>query len=156
MHKLIFTLLLFPLVSYADKRNTDSVYLEKLSVHLFLEKSGVFSKDITVSKEFMTHNYSPDGEGIPEGEIFHSYLVKILFSSDKEIFVPSNVATLKVINRNDKKVIFNKTISGIYIGPERAIYKSFLVSGNECKYQILTVSTKEKTIKKQLPFHCGE
>ncbi len=151
MNKVIFALLLLPILSYADE-----VKLKAVSVHLFLEKSGVFSKDITTTKEFLTHNFIPMGEGIPENENFSSYLIKVSFSSDKEVFISGKVGNVKVINDKNKKVVLNQNISDLYVGPEKIIYKSFFVSGQACEFQTLIVSSKRKTMTKKLPFHCGE
>ena len=151
MRKLILTFLLMPLLSHAEVAK-----IENVTVHLFLEKSGIFSQDITTTKEFMAHNFRPFGEGIPTEEIFHSYLVKILFTSSAEAFIEGNVARVQITNDKDKSIVIDQNISNLYIGPEKAIHKSILVTGNECEFQTVVVSTNEKTITKKLPFHCGE
>ncbi len=151
MRKLILILLMLPLASYASELG-----LEDVTVHLFLEKSGKFSQDITSTKEFMSHNFRPFGKGIPEDEIFHSYLVKILFSSNVELFKKGKVATVTIINNKDSSLVHEEDILNLYVGREKLIYKSILVSGHECESQTLVVTTNENSISKTLPFHCGE
>jgi len=152
MRKFIFIIaFLIPFLGYAN-----DVKVNNVSVHLFLEKSGTFSKDITTMKEFLTHNFRPMGDSIPEGEIFHSYLIKIRFSSDEEVFSKGKVANVKVVNDKDNSVVIDQPITDVYIGPEKLLYKSIFVSGHECDFQTLVVRSKGKTISKKLPFHCGE
>jgi hypothetical protein len=51
--------------------------LEGVSVHLFLEKSGSLSRDVTAVKDFQSWNFVPSGTGIPDDERFNDILVKV-------------------------------------------------------------------------------
>ena len=107
-------------------------------------------------KGFLTHNFRPIGDAIPDGEIFHSYLIKVQLSSNKEVFTEGKVANIKVVNDKDNKVVIDLPIENVYIGPEKLLYKGIFVTGHECDFQTLIVRSKGKTISKKLPFHCGE
>lgn len=134
---------------------SEQVKLDAVSVHLFYERSGQLSPDITNIREFGTHNFHPFGEGVPDEEIFHSFLIKLSFSAPKETFEPGLVATLRLTN-DEKKVILKREIRSLYIPESGRINKGLWVEGHECEMLTLEVTDNGQTVTKRLPFHCGE
>ena len=132
------------------------IKLENVSVHLFLEKSGVLSKNVINAKEFFTHNFHPFGEGFDDNEVFHELLIKVSFTSNSESYNPDYVARIELITVKDNEVVFVKDIKSIYVGQEMRIYKGIWVQGHECEKLMLKVSAKDNVITHLLPFHCGE
>jgi hypothetical protein len=132
------------------------VELNSVTVHLFLESSGELSQDITSVPEFLAWNFMPMGKGVPDGEKFHAFLIRVGFYSTYEAFEPGVVAEVRVTNKETGKPILSRTIRGIYVGRSQTSHVPIFVDGHECEQILIEVISPAKTIKKELPFACGE
>jgi hypothetical protein len=132
------------------------VQLDKISIHLFLENTGTFTDDITSVLGFGTWNFRPFGIGFSEDDIFHSFLIKVWLSSERETFQAGEQARVLVRSEKTGKVLFDSTINGVYIGREGRTVMPLLVAGHVCEPLIVEVRGRPKSITKMLPFACGE
>jgi hypothetical protein len=147
----IILLLLTPAAQAQNKATLDSV-----SVHLFLEKSGTLSPDVTAIPNFRTWNFAPATEGIPQDELFHAILVKLRITAPGEHFASGKVAELTLTNRTTKKVAKRARIADVYVGPEGAVFVPVLVEDAACGPFTLVVTGGAKRIAKSLELNCGE
>jgi len=150
------TLLVAVLSTAVEATSPSEIELDSVSVHLFLEDSGELSRDVTSIPDFLAWNFHPIGEGIPDGERFHSFLVKVSFYSTYDAFEPGVVAQVKITNKETGKQILARTIRGVYVGQSQISHVAVFVDGHECEQLIVEVTSPKKTIKKTLRFSCGE
>jgi hypothetical protein len=132
------------------------VRLEKVSIHLFLEKSGEMSADVTSIPGFFTRNFAVFGEGMPDDERFHSFLIKVWFSADAETFRSGEQARLVIRRAETGRKVLESSIENVYVGPNRHTARPFLVSGHECEPLVVEVRSHDKLITNSLPFRCAE
>jgi hypothetical protein len=130
--------------------------VDSVSVHLFLDKSGSLSKDITTIPNFSTWNFVADGEGIPDREHFHSILIKVRVTAPGEHYAKGLLATVTLTNRETKKIVKRKRLENIYIGSEGATFEPVFVDDAACGPFDLVVSGGGKRIAKSLEIKCGE
>jgi hypothetical protein len=156
-HRLGALLLVALLTGAAGAASPYGVELDSVTVHLFLESSGELSRDVTSVPDFMAANFEPMGQGIPNGERFHSFLIKVTFRATGEVWEPGVVAEVRVINKRTGKRILSRTIRGVYVGRSQHLsHVPIFVEGHECEQLVIEVRSPEKTIKKELPFACFE
>lgn len=141
--------------THASAGPAEGIRLENISVHLFLEKSGSFSRDVTTMKDFRSWNFVPFGAGIPEGERFDDILVKIALGSPKEVFAKGRQGELSLVSAENGKPVETKAIDDVYLNDGKS-YRAFYISGVACKPLVLTATVGGKTVRKDLPFRCGE
>jgi hypothetical protein len=146
--------LVFSSVSLSAERN--SVHLDRVSIHLFLENKGTFSEDVTSMYGFFARNAQPFGIGFADDDRFHSFLIKVWFSSERKTFQADEQARVAVKSEKTAKTLFSTTINGVYVGSEGRAIKSFLVSGQVCEPLVVKVRSRTRSISKTLPFNCGE
>ena len=144
------------LTAAALSAENSPVQLDKVSVHLFLENRDTFSDDITSLFAFSARNFRPFGMGFSDNDRFHSFLIKVWFSSDRETFQAGEQAHVVVRSEKTGKIVFNSAIKGVYIGTDGQTVKPLLVSGYVCEPLIVEVRGRPKSITKTLPFECGE
>ena len=144
------------LTSAALSAEESAVRLDKISIHLFLENSGTLSDDVTSIFGFSAWNFRPSGIGFSDNDRFHSFLIKVWLSSERETFQTSEQARVLVRSEKTGKVLFESTIKGVHIGKEGRTVKPLLVSGYVCEPLIVEVRGRPKSITKILPFKCGE
>lgn len=130
--------------------------LDSVSVHLFLDKSGTLSKDITAIPNFHSWNFSSISEGIPENEHFRAILIKLRITAPGEHFAKGAVADVTLTNLHTKKVIKRARVADVYIGTEGAMFFPVFVDDAACGPFDLVVIAKGKRIAKKLEIHCGE
>lgn len=147
----ILTMLWTP---YASAGPADDVRLEGVSVHLFLEKSGSFSGDVTAAKDFQSWNFVPSGAGIPDDERFDDILIKVELGSSNEVFAKGRLGKISLSSAENGKLVETKPIGDLYLNGKG--YRAFYVSGVACKPLVLTATLGKKAIRKDLPFRCGE
>ena len=134
----------------------DAVELDSVSVHLFLEDSGTFSRDISTVENFASWNWSSD-----EGKA-DAILIKIRFRSDGAALALGTQARVVVTTRKMQtswsagKVIINERLKDISVGPSGTTYRAIFVPGIGCKPLKITVTGSGKTITSSLYFACGE
>jgi hypothetical protein len=133
----------------------EGIRLESVSVHLFLEKSGALSRDITTMKDFHSWDFVPFGDGIPEGERFDDILIKIALGSAKEIFAKGRQGEISLLSGENGKPVETRAIQDVYLKDGKS-YRAFYVSGVACKPLVLMATVGGKTVRKDLPFRCGE
>jgi hypothetical protein len=137
-------------------RAADRAVADAFSVHLFLQKSGVFSTDVTSLPDFNAWNLEVSGRGIPEGERFDSIAIKVRLRADKEVFAKGEQGRLVVTTIKDNKVIRNERIADIYIGPGGVGYRVYFVADVGCRGLQIALTSGGKTLRKTLNFNCGE
>ena len=152
----VFLVLAALLSGAASAAPTPAVKLEAVTVHLYLEGSGQLSSDVLSVPEFFARNFTPMGVGIPDGEKFHTFLVRLSFVAPKESYERGSLAEVRISNEQTGKVVLSRTVKGIYVGPTKRAYVPIFIEGHECEPMILEVKSADKTFKKQLPFSCGE
>jgi hypothetical protein len=135
--------------------------LDAVSVHLFLQKSGALSTDVTAIEGFFARNFVPDGKDFAEGERFDDVLVRIRFTARKEIFAEGPQAEVVVTDSASKKVVSRKRIADLYVGGHGWTFVPVYLAGVACKPLTVTVTGVTvtgggKRIVKTLPFSCGE
>lgn len=117
------------LTSAALSAENSPLRLDKVSIHLFLENRDAFSDDITSVSGFSAWNFRPSGIGFSDDDRFHSFLIKVWFSSAQETFQAGEQARVLVKSEKTGKVLFNSTIKGVYIAKDGRTVKPLLVSG---------------------------
>lgn len=140
----------------ASAQAQNKAILDSVSVHLFLEKSGTLSPDVTAIPNFKTWNFATIAEGIPEDEHFRAILIKLRITAPGEHFAKGKVAELTLTNRSTKKVVKRARLADIYIGPEGAVFVPVLVEDAACGPFNLVVTGGAKRIVKSLEINCGE
>ena len=130
--------------------------LDSVSVHLFLEKSGALSPDVTAIPNFRTWNFAPATEGVPQDELFHAILIKLRITAPGEHFAKGKVAEVTLTNRETKKVVKRARIANVYIGPEGAVFVPVLIEDAACGPFTLVVTGGARRIAKSLEINCGE
>lgn len=146
--------ILLMLTSSAQAQNKAA--LDSVSVHLFLDKSGTFSPDITAIPGFHSWNFSTVAEGIPADEHFRAILIKLRITAPGEHFAKGKVAELTLTNRTTKKIIKRARVADVYIGPEGAVFVPVLVEDAACGPFTLVVTGGTRRIAKSLSMDCGE
>ena len=134
----------------------DKLSLDSVSIHLFLENSGEFSADITRAPGAGAWNSRPISGNVDYDERFHSYLIKVTFRSDGEVYAEGEQATLIISEVESGKILFTESIRNVYIGPGGRMTKPFLIHDLLCGPLRVDVRDREKTITNQLEFACGE
>jgi len=134
----------------------ESVTVKNVSVHLFLTPSGEFSPDITEVKNFESWNFSPIMEGIPEGQSFYSYLIKVRLGTKAEAFLKGEIGVIEVRSKERKRILAKQTISNVYFPYKSEAVVGFFVQGNVCEPVLITAKTKASTVTKEVLFECGE
>src|SRR5262245_57533208 len=81
----------------------NDIRLEGVSVHLFLEKSGSLSRDVTAVKDFQSWNFVPSGTGIPDDERFNDILIKVELGSSREIFAKGRQGKISLSSAENGK-----------------------------------------------------
>lgn len=147
-------LLLAACVSAAAAR--DRAALDGMTVHLFLEKSGQLSPDVTAIADFKSWNGTPMGAGIPDGETFEALLIKVRFVSKGEVFAKGRQATVTVTNTKTRKTILRRRIADVYVDSAGKITKAVFLSEASCTPLTITVRGGGRTLTKKLDFECGE
>jgi hypothetical protein len=108
-------------------------------------------------KGFGARNFTPFADGHDfKNDKFHSVLLKVVFTSPVEAFEKGVVAQLTVFDWDTGKVVLERSISGLYIGPNGKTTVPFLISGHECHGWRVKVKSGSKEIQKNLAFTCGE
>ncbi len=133
----------------------DRATLDAVSVHLFLQKSGTLSADVTAIEGFFARNFVPDGKGFADGERFNDVLVRIRFTAAKEIFAEGQQAEV-VVTDSTKKVVSRKRIADLYVGGHGWSFVPVYLADVACRPLTVTVTGGGKRIVKSLPFSCGE
>ncbi len=132
------------------------VTVKAVSVHLLLTPSGELSPDVSVMKDFKSWNFAPLAEGFPGGERFYSFLVKVRLDTGKEAYVKGKLGSIEVKSKARNRVLFRKSISGVYFPREGEAVEGFFVQGSVCEPVLVTASTGTSRITKELNFECGE
>ena len=146
--------ILLMLTSGAQAQN--KAVLDSVSVHLFLEKSGTLSPDVTAIPNFKTWNFATIADGIPEDEHFRAILIKLRITAPGEHFARGKVAELTLTNRSTKKVVKRARVADVYIGAEGAVFVPVLVEDAACGPFNLVVTGGARRIAKSLEINCGE
>jgi hypothetical protein len=128
--------------------------LDAVSLHLFLTKSGTLSRD--VSENFGAWNFTPDGEGIPQGERFYAMLVRVRFTAPHEVFAKGAQAEVVVTDRQSRKVVKRERIVDVYVGSDGWTFMPIFVPNAACGPFDIVVTGGGKTITKALEARCGE
>jgi hypothetical protein len=136
-------------------RASERINLESVSVRLFLQRSGMLSTDVTSVADFGSWNSEPRGKGIPEGERFDAALIILRFHAAGEVFAKGEQARLTVIG-DAGKVVMSSRIRDVYVGPEGITHLAFFLPETSCTRVQIRVVSGGKTVKKTLPFSCGE
>jgi hypothetical protein len=134
----------------------ESITVDGVSVHLLLTPSGDFTSDVTEIKDFESWNFSPIMPGIPDGQEFHSYLIKVRLSAKSEAYVKGRLGWIKVKSKERGRILAKQDISNVYFPITRQAVIGFFVQGNVCESVAITASTKTSHITKEVLFECGE
>ena len=153
---LVAATMAFWLSGPAAHAQDDTLSLDSVSIHLFLEKSGEFSPDITQAPGVGAWNFRPISGDVDYDERFHSYLIKVTFRSRGEVFAEDEQATLIISEVESGKILFTESIRNVDIGPSGQVTKPFLIHDLVCGPLRVDVRDQEKTITNQLEFACGE
>ena len=135
---------------------TESVIVKNVSVHLFLTPSGEFSPDVSGVKNFQSWNFSPIMEGIPDGQRFYSYLIKVRLSTKAETFLKNEIGVIEVKSKEQKRILAKQKISDVYFPHKGEAVVGFFIQGNVCEPVLITAKTKTSTMSKEIIFACGE
>lgn len=142
------------LAAPTQKSAPDRATLDAVSLHVFLTKSGTLSRD--VSENFGAWNFAPQGEGIEDGERFYAMLVRVRFTSPREIYAPGTQAEVVVTDRATRKVIKRERIADVYIGSAGWAFAPVFVTDAACGPFDVVVTGGGKKIMKSLEAKCGE
>jgi len=152
----VLALLLVCLAATAPTIAAAQVTLEAVTVHVFLETSGLLSPDVTSMRFFETRNGKALGSDLPEEEMYDSFLVKIAFSAPNEVFQPGSIATVRITGKKTRRVVLVRTIRDLYVGPAGRTHIPIFVAGRQCEPIAIEVRSGARTIRKELEFTCGE
>ena len=125
-----------------------------VTVHLLFEHSGRVSDDGGSVKDFGSFNFMSFGTGVPQDQ-FHSFLIRLAFSSPSELYEEGVVATVRLINEG-KDVVFKRTLKGLYFAQTPKNHVWIFVDGHVCEPVTLEVTAFDRVVKKDLAFSCGE
>jgi len=153
---LVAVIVAFWLTSPAAHAENDKLSADSVSIHLFLEKSGEFSRDVTQAPVIGAWNFRPISGSIDGDESFHSFLIKVTFRASGEVFAKGEQATLVVSEDESGTILVTETIHDVYIGAAGRVTKPFLIRDQVCGPLRVDISDHEKTITNRLEFACGE
>jgi hypothetical protein len=154
MLRMLATLLLLVVPCAAQAQ--DRAKLDAVSVHLFLTKAGTLSPDVTEIPDFSAGNFVPSGTGFDDSERFYDILIRLRFTSPREVFAKGRQAELVVTDRKTRKVIKRERVSDLYIGSHGWAYVPVFLSNAACTPLEVTATGGGQRITKSLEFHCGE
>jgi hypothetical protein len=138
----------------AQKGEQDRATLDAVSLHVFLTKSGTLSRD--VSENFGAWNFTPQGEGIEEGERFYAMLVRVRLTAPREVFAQGTQAEVVVTSRLTRRVVKRERIADVYIGSGGWTFVPVFVADASCGPFDVVVTGGGKKITKTLEVKCGE
>lgn len=153
-HALLLAALTLAALSPASAQG--KVQLDSVSIHLFLATSGTWSPDIETIENFEAHNFSVSGKGIADNERFHAGLIKVRFTSDREVFADGTQATVVVTDRWKKRVVRRERITAVYIGSSGYTHVPIFLADTACGPFEVVVTGSGRKIVKQIETHCGE
>ena len=131
--------------------------VEDVRVHLFYERSGKLSEDITKRQEIALLNTTIGGGDVEEPA--DSFLVAAVLHGKPKGFDGATSLTITVTTDNKRKMkIAERTFSGgILFGPEGQVVKAMMVHNRVCLPLVVTAKLKSGSSKTfNLPFRCGE
>ena len=137
------------------KAPVQTLALEAVSVHLFLEESGTLSADASGTPGISGANMRAQLPG-DKSEPFHNFLVKVVLTSKGEAFARGRQATVSIVDVKSKRVIETHGISDVYVGSGGRTVKAIWVRDRVCQALEVRVTAGPKTITRKLEFHCGE
>lgn len=140
----------------AQGKEQKRAQLDSVTIHLFLATSGTWSPDIETIEGFGAHNFALQGQGIAGNERFHSALIKVRFTSDREIYADGTQAQVVVTDRWRKRVVRRERIVGVYIGSAGYTHVPIFLADAACGPFEVVVTGGGRKIVKQIETHCGE
>lgn len=146
----VLSLTILPVLSDENR-----VFVDSISVHLFLEKSGKFSKDVLLEGVSAWNGQPVTGSVNPE-ERFSSYLIKVKFRAEQETFAPGEQARISIVRNKDRKTLNTELIEDVYVGQQRNVTKAILIRDHICGPLTIEVKDHTRTLSKALPWACGE
>lgn len=132
------------------------VQLDSVTIHLFLETSGTLTPDIDTIEGFGARNFSLQGEGIADNERFTAALLKVRFTSQREVFAQGTQAQIVVTDRWRKRVVRRERIAGVYIGSSGYTHVPVFLPDAACGPFEVVVTGGGRKIVKQIESTCGE
>jgi hypothetical protein len=130
--------------------------LDSVSVHLFLSTSGTLSTDVTTMPDFFARNFVPHAKEIADNERFDAILVRVRFTSPKEVFAEGMQAEVVMTNRRTRKIVRRERIADVYIGDNGWTFVPVFASRVGCSELDVVVTGGGRKIAKSLGFSCGE
>jgi hypothetical protein len=132
--------------------------VEDIRVHLFYERSGKLSDDLTRRQDIALWNI-PIGEGEAEGPA-NSFLVAAVVRGKPKSFFdqPADLTITVTLDDKRKTKVTDRTFSGgILFGPEGQVVKAMMMHNRVCVPLVITAKLKSGSSKTvNLPFKCGE
>lgn len=130
--------------------------LDTVTIHLFLATWGTWSPDIETIKGFGAWNFSLQGEGIADNERFYAALIRVRFTSPREVFADGTQAQVMVTDRRSKRVVRRERIAGVYIGSRGYTHVPVFLPNAACGPFEVVVTGGGRKIVKQIEAACGE
>jgi hypothetical protein len=140
----------------AQEKAQDRVQLDSVTIHLFLATSGSLSPDIDTIKGFGARNFSVEGEGIRDNERFYAALVRVRFTSPREVFAQGTQAQVVVTDRWKKRVVRREEIANVYVGSHGHTHVPVFLPNAACGPFEVVVTGGGRRIVKQIEATCGE
>lgn len=134
-----------------------TVTVEDIRVHLFYERSGKLSEDLTKRQDLTLLNTTIGGGDVEEPA--DSFLVAAVLHGKPKGFDGATDLTVTVTTDGKRKTkLAERTFSGgILFGPEGQVVKAMMVHNRVCVPLVITAKLKSGSSKTfNLPFRCGE
>lgn len=141
---------------YTSTWSAELITVSNFSVQLLLTPSGEFTPDVTEIKDFESWNFSPIMTGIPDGQRFYSYLIKVRLSTNTEAYVKGKLGSIEVKSKERGRILAKQDIANVYFPFRGEAVVGFFVQGNVCEPVAITARTKTSHITKEVLFECGE
>lgn len=160
MPRLLLTLAALALLAApapAQQQKKKTAHFAGMTVHVFLAKSGRFSRPISQIQNFTTWNFSVSGTGIPQGERFNTVLLRIALRADGEVFAAGTQAVVTITERGaNRPRRWRLNLKDIYVPPGGRVFHVAVIREIGCLPLDITVRSHARTWKKSYPFRCGE
>jgi hypothetical protein len=158
----VLALIIFSMSFAAIAQAKTSHKIKDVQAFLMYEENGELSKNI-LGGNFILFN-AIIGEGDAEGHS-SSTLVKVVITTDGKEIKTDPIIQFSAVSKNGKRVRYNKTFE--YQFPTSGASKTFvpfLLHDTGCDVIVMTMKLVEKnkptviyqTVKKEIPFNCGE
>jgi hypothetical protein len=144
-----------PASALAQGKAQSRAQLDSVTIHLFLATSGTWSPDIETIEGFGAWNFGLQGQGIADNERFYVAMIRVRFTSPREVYADGTQAQVVVTDRRTKRVVKRETIAGVLVGPSGASHVPVFLNAACGPFEVVVTGGGRKIVK-QIEAACGE